>query len=238
MGPLAALFLQRLAVEEDVARDAQGIGDPALVGADARLIGGRIRLRSRKLVPVALIEQPAQLRHRIARPFGVDDRFGLVGLRILERVPLKARHRQAQQARALARARMRHRVLDESRGFFGLRAVAGQHVQALEAREVGGDVGAGCLEAGRHRRCRSRCPLCRKASAVSASSPWVSAAQKPLVATEASPPSTTPMAPSYSVLAQHRAPSIRVPAPKPAVGVYCAPTPPHIGAPKGPCGLG
>ena len=57
----------------------------------------------------------------------------------------------------------------------------------------------------------------------------VSADQKPLVATDASPPSTTPMAPCHD-----ESPRISrwytIDCAQPAVGVYCEPTSPDMGS--------
>ena len=65
----------------------------------------------------------------------------------------------------------------------------------------------------------------------------MSAAQNPLVATDASPPSATPMAPakvgSFSTVRRYATACAW-----PAAGVYCVPTPPHIGSAVAPSGFG
>src|SRR5689334_14598790 len=65
----------------------------------------------------------------------------------------------------------------------------------------------------------------------------VSADQKPLVATEASPPNTTAILPRYSAsLSTSR--WYRIDCAHPADGVYCDPTSPDIGSTIGPSLLG
>ena len=88
-----------------------------------------------------------ELRQRIARPFGVERFFRLVGLRVLEGVAFEARHRQAQQRRAVAAAHVCDRFGDQLGRFRGVCAVAVEHVQAGEAGEILGDVAARRLEA-------------------------------------------------------------------------------------------
>ena len=135
-----------------------------------------------------------QPHERIARALLLQRLGRLVGLRVLAGVAGKARHRQPQQVRRTrgAHARPTARCVS-SRGLARIAAVALQDGEAGEARRGSrrccrrGSAGA------QARRCRRHCPRCRRASAACSVVAMLSADQKPLVAVEASPPSTTAM---------------------------------------------
>ena len=113
-----------------------------------------------------------QLRQRIARPFGVHLVFRFVRLRVLKRMALQARHGEPQQHRPAAAAHMRHRFARSDRAAcVGIGAVAVEHVQACEARQVLRRCCRRAFASSRAWKCRSRCLRCRTASAASASSP-------------------------------------------------------------------
>jgi hypothetical protein len=153
MRPLPADLLH-LAFVEDMGEHSLRAGDAARFGRRARLLN-RILCLLFDLGPFRLRDQGghevgAKLWKRIARPFGSDHFLRLVGLRVLEAVPLEARHRQPEQGRPGTAAHMLHRLSQQARRLGRLGAVAGKHVEIAEACKVAGDVAARGLERRRH----------------------------------------------------------------------------------------
>ena len=153
--PAHAAHRLGLVARKDVGRDGGGVGNRDSLGLFAHRfdLGGGIGL---DFVPLVLVEQRGdemrlQLGQRIARPFARDLGLGLVGLRVLETVPLEARDGQPDQARPLPGPHVRDRVLDHRGGLDRLGAVAVEDLEAREAGKVGGDVGARRLEGRRDR---------------------------------------------------------------------------------------
>ena len=77
--------------------------------------------------------------------------LALVRLGVLRRMPAQPRHGEPEQGGALARPDVGHRLLEQTSGLGGLGAVAVPHQEISERGEVGRDVAARRLEAGRHR---------------------------------------------------------------------------------------
>src|SRR4029079_11837933 len=90
-----------------------------------------------------------ELWQRVARPFGGDLGFALVGLGVLEAVAFEARDGQPQQRRRTFLADMPDRLLDQARRLDRITAVAVEDRQAREAGEVRSNVLARRLIFGR-----------------------------------------------------------------------------------------
>ena len=96
-------------------------------------------------------KEPIQLGQRIAGLLLGQALLALVRLGVLRRMPAQPRHGEPEQGGALARPNVGHRLLEQTSGLGGLGAVAVPHQEIPERGEVGRDVAARRLEAGRNR---------------------------------------------------------------------------------------
>ena len=95
---------------------------------------------------------PLELGQWIAREVGRDLVLrSIAALIVRPRMTAEARHRETDERRALSRARMIHALLDQTRRFRRIGAVAVAHEQVGERREILGDVAARSLHLAAHR---------------------------------------------------------------------------------------
>ncbi len=161
----------------------------------------------------------------------------LIGLGVLEAVPLQPRHGEAQQRRPLAAADMGDGAVDQPGRLGRLGAVAGEDGEIGEARQIPGDVAARGLE-GRghgdaeavvldveeHRQLLGGGDGQRRPEAVGGAGGVAAEHHRDRAV--------------IALVAEHRPDNSRIACAQPAVGVYCAPTPPDIGSAGAPFGLG
>ncbi len=137
--PRATTDLGRLTFEKDIARDPLGRRRRARLGLDPRRLD---LVRNTRLdpAPVEVRRISPQLGQRIARPFVLDLGLRLVGLRVLETMPLEPRHGQPDQRRPFSPPHVPDRLADQHRRLRRFGAVAVEDGEVAERCEVGGNV--------------------------------------------------------------------------------------------------